>query len=90
MTKPDVLIGRIALRVEGENWNAYWAMPDTMEDAIFLASIAMGFVAERKDRRDAFMTLIRECVSDLLEERLGHRPADFKTEPAPEHERTKE
>jgi hypothetical protein len=35
--------GRLALRVEGEFWNAYYAMPGTMRDAIFLGSIRMKF-----------------------------------------------
>ncbi len=31
-------VGRIAFRQEGNLWNAYYALPDTMEDAIHLRS----------------------------------------------------
>ena len=39
-------IGRLALRAEGEWWNAYYAMPDTMDRAIHLGSIRLS-AAER-------------------------------------------
>ena len=37
-------IGRVAFRVEGENWNAYWALPDTMKGALFIASTKFAIV----------------------------------------------
>lgn len=82
-------VGRLAMRHEGSMWNAYYALTDTMADAVFLGSIAMRFVQD-KDRKDAFMAMMREAVSDIIEEETGTRP-DWP-EPtghrAPEHERS--
>jgi hypothetical protein len=75
------------MRVEGQYWNAYYAMADTMKDAIFLGSIALRFV-EDETRKQVFMALMQEAVSDLVEEFTGERltwPDD--PIPAPEHER---
>jgi hypothetical protein len=72
---PLVKIGRLALREEGKFWNAYYALPDSMEDAILLGSIAMQFVAGNQERKDAFMGLMRESVADLIEETAGARPS---------------
>lgn len=82
-------IGRVAMRQEGANWNAYYAMTDTMEGAVFLGSLPMRF-AENPKRKEAFLTLIRDCVADLIEEKIGQRPTWKEPVAAPEHERTKE
>ncbi len=66
--------GRLALRVKGDSWNAYWAQPSTMEGALLLASISIKLV-QNEDRKNAFITLMRECVADMLEEVTGHRPS---------------
>lgn len=80
-------IGRLAMRHEGEFWNAYYAMPGTMTGAILLGSIQMKFV-EEKTRKDAFMNLMREAVADILEAAVGTRPSwPDGPRPAPEHER---
>lgn len=75
------------MRVEGDKWTAYYAMPNTMDGAVYLGQIRMRFVADRA-RKDAFMALMREAVSDLIESEIGTRPTwpDGPT-PAPEHER---
>lgn len=65
-------IGRLALRVEGENWNAYYALNETMEDALPLGSIKMGAVMRNPAHKQAFMDLMREVVSDILEDATGH------------------
>lgn len=82
-------IGRLAMRHEGTWWNAYYAMPNTMEDAILLGSIQMRFVQD-KARKSAFMELMREAVSDILEELTGARPVwpEPEGQPAPESERS--
>lgn len=69
-----VQVGRLAMRVEGENWNAYYALPDTMKDPVFLGSIRMGAVADNPERKQAFMMMMRDIVSDIIEESTGHRP----------------
>jgi hypothetical protein len=73
-------IGRLAMREEGRFWNAYYALPGTMKDSIFIGSIQMAFVAD----------LRRDCVADILEEQTGVRPTWGGEEIAPEHERTRE
>jgi hypothetical protein len=82
-------IGRLAMRVEGTNWVAYYALPNTMEGAIFLGSIAMKFV-EDPTRKSTFMYLMQEAVSDIIEEETGTRPVwPEGPKPAPEHERSR-
>ena len=81
-------IGRLALREEGENWSAYYAMPDTMEGAIFLSSIRMAIVTESETRKQQFMSLMRDVVADMIEEATGVRPIWREPQAAPEHERS--
>lgn len=80
-------MGRAALRVEGDNWVAYYAEPDTMEGALFLASIKMKLV-ENEERKQQFMTLVRAIVGDLVEKAMGQRPSWGRTKTAPPHERS--
>lgn len=81
-------IGRLAMRHEGTNWNAYYAMPSTMEGAILLGSIAMRFVVGNPERHKAFMDLMREAVSDVIFDETGQRPTwPEGVQRAPEHER---
>ena len=78
------------MRVEGDYWNAYYALPGTLEGAQLLGSIAMRFVMSQT-RKAIFMELMQDSVSALLEEIIGQKP-EWGDEPqlAPEHERTKE
>lgn len=80
--KNHAQIGRLALREEGDTWNAYYAMPDTMRGAILLGSIKLRFVAS-DERKNAFMNLMREAVADLIEEKIGVRPVWGGPKPAP-------
>ncbi len=82
-------LGRVAFRVEGENWNAYYALPGTMEGAVYLASIKLTLV-ETSARKSAFMALMRDVVGDMIEQTLGTRPIwPTPPQPAPESERTR-
>jgi hypothetical protein len=88
MADKSVQIGRLAMRDEGSLWVAYYALPDTMDDAIFLGSIAMRFVLHDAERKAAFMAIMRDAVSDIIEDTTGHRPTwPDGAKPAPEHER---
>jgi hypothetical protein len=88
MSNPTIKIGGLALRHEGKFWNAYYALPDSMADAIQLGSIAMRFVENNQERKDAFMALMREGVADILQEQTGTRPTwPDGPQSAPEHER---
>ncbi len=80
-------IGRLALRVEGDNWCAYYALAGTMDGALPLGSIRMA-IACIPARKQAFMDLMRDAVADIIEEKVGVRPSWGGPERAPEHERT--
>lgn len=83
-----VKVGRLAMRHEGANWNAYYALTDTMADAIPLGSIAMRFIVGNPARKTAFMDFMRDAVSDLIEEKTGVRPVwPDGPQAAPERER---
>lgn len=80
-------MGRLAMRQEGESWNAYYAMPDTMDGAIFLGSIRLAAVINNPDRKQAFMDMMRGVVSDVLEEQTGAAPDWGGAVTAPLHEK---
>ena len=83
-------IGRLAMRHEGQNWNAYYALPDSMVEPIFLGSIHMGAIVENTERKEAFMLMMRDIVSDIIEAETGIRPTWGGPTAAPEHERAGE
>jgi hypothetical protein len=87
VSTPIAQVGRLAMRHEGEYWNAYYAMPGTMEGAIVLGSIRMGAVIDNPARKDAFMVMMRDIVADIIEEHTGYRPIWGGPQTAPEHER---
>lgn len=81
-------MGRLAMRVEGDFWNAYYALPNTMEGALLLGSIRMAFVQDFT-AKEIFMALMRDAVSAIIKERIG-ADAEWPEphgRPAPEHER---
>ncbi|MDW3181765.1 hypothetical protein [Roseobacter sp.] len=81
-------IGRLAMRVEGDLWVAYYAMPKTMKDALFLGSIQMAFVQE-KSAKQIFMALMQDAVSMIIKEATGETAVwlEDSVRPAPAHER---
>ena len=80
-------IGRLAMRQEGGNWVAYYALKETMDDAIFLGSIRMGAITKNSERKTSFMNMMRDVVSDIIENKTGIRPQWGGEKSAPEHER---
>ena len=81
-------VGRLAMRVEGDNWVAYYALPDTMDGALWLGSIKMS-IAQEPRRKEAFMDLMRDAVAAFLHEGTGAEVAwPDGPKPAPEHERS--
>ena len=83
-------IGRLAMRHEGNNWNAYYALPNSMEDPIFLGSIRMTAITNNQERKQSFMQMMRDIVSDIIEDETGIRPTWGDPTMAPEHERSGE
>jgi hypothetical protein len=88
MTRKTYTPGRLALRVEGRMWNAYWAKPDTMQDAVLVGSIAMAAVTDNERRKQAFIDLMSDFVADGIEQAFGQRPVSMETHRAPEGERS--
>lgn len=81
-------IGRLAMRVEGDNWVAYWTpRQDTMERAVFLGSVSMALVQKEK-RKNQFLRLMQEMFGDMVEKTHGQRPRWTDPIEAPEHERS--
>jgi hypothetical protein len=81
-------IGRLALRQEGEMWVAYYAQPETMDDAIELGRVRMSIVVHSTEARQAFIDLMSLAVGDQVEQVMGMRPVWGAPFTAPEHERS--
>ena len=81
-------IGRLAMRREGENWNAYYALPNSMIEPVFLGSIRIGAITDNQERKAAFMHMMRDIVSDIIETETGERPTWGEPTTAPEHEKS--
>lgn len=81
-----VQVGRLAFRVEGDRWNAYYALPDTMDDAILLGHILLHLV-DNPEVKSAFMDTMRAVMTALLKDITGTAPTWNDPERAPEHER---
>jgi hypothetical protein len=86
MAKTEV--GRLALRVEGEFWNAYYARQGTMDGAILLGSIRISVVVENEVVKDDFMALMKQVVAASAKSALGVAMEWGGAEKAPEHERS--
>lgn len=81
-------VGRLALRHEGNWWNAYYAYNDTMEGSILLGSIGMSVIQANEAHKIKFMELMKDVVTDIIEETVGVRPSWTESTKAPEHERS--
>ena len=86
--KKATAIGRLAFRVEGTNWNAYWAPMDTMVDAVYLGSLKMKLL-NYGPLKEKFMLLMQEAVTYVIEDLDHGKVEGWEAKPAPEHERTK-
>ena len=89
MKKPEEHeIGRIAFRVEDRMWNAYYALPHTLENAQLIGSIAMAAVEANDELRIRFMSMMRDTVSVVIQDITGQWPSwTTEPKPAPQHER---
>lgn len=85
MTKMNV---RIAFREEGNFWNAYLALPDTMVNAKLIGSISMGAVARNPEIKKAFMDTMKMTLADAVEIVTGEPPDHWDERSAPESERS--
>ena len=78
-------LGRLALRVEGDWWVAYFAEPTHMTGAINLGQIRMR-IAHIPACKAAFMTLMQAAVADMLS---NHGAITWPTPPTPAPESEK-
>lgn len=86
MTNKEQL-GRLALRVEGHWWVAYFAPPHTMDDALELGRIAFSLVQD-EGMKNNFIELMRDALAQMIENVSGERPSwPDGIVAAPEHER---
>lgn len=81
-------VGRLAFRVEGELWNAYWApSQSSMDGAVHLGSLRMS-VARIPDIKQEFFELMRHAFSAAAKDLIGSEPIWDDPKPAPDHERS--
>jgi len=79
---------RLALREEGNFWNAYLALADTMEGAKLIGTIKIGAVAQDPKIKKDFMKLMQRVLANAIKDTTGMKPTDWETGPAPERERS--
>jgi len=79
---------RLALRHEGGFWNAYMAMPDTMENAKLIGSIAMGAVIQDEKTKKDFMKVMQRVLAMAIKDVTGVKPKDWEITPGPESEKS--
>lgn len=77
---------RLAMRVEGDWWNAYMAGTETMDGATLLASVRMTLVATPAER-DAYLETIRAVFMKAAGDVLGVELGAGEVREAPEHEK---
>jgi len=80
-------IGRLALREEGDFWNAYWC-PNTnnMDKSVLLGSIRLNVI--KGSLREDFIELMKSSFEILAKDVIGQTPTWSKPKPAPEDERS--
>lgn len=88
MTEQMQRVGRLAMRVEGDWWVAYYALPETIFGALELGRIRMTIVQDRR-AKELFMALMRDAVTTIIRDRTGIKPEwpEPHGRPAAEHER---
>jgi hypothetical protein len=80
-------IGRLALREEGDFWNAYWCPnTDNMDKSILLGSIRLNVVKGRI--YEDYIKLMKDAFNVIAKETIGQTPTWSKPKPAPEDERS--
>jgi hypothetical protein len=79
---------RLALRQEGDWWNAYIAQQDTMTDAHLIGSILIGPVRGDRKLKQRFMDLMTDVMAMAVEEITGRKPDHTEVQEAPESERS--
>jgi hypothetical protein len=79
---------RLAFREEGNFWNAYLALSDTMEGAKLIGSISIGAVYKDKKVKDDFMKVMQRVLANAIKDTTGVKPRNWETIQAPKRERS--
>ena len=79
---------RLALREEGSFWNAYLALPNTMDGAKLIGSIMIGAARKNPEIKEGFRLLMQQVLADAIENVTGEQPDTWDITPAPEAERS--
>lgn len=82
MSETRKMAVRLALREEGNFWNAYMALSDTMKGAKLIGSIALGAVQKNPLVKETFFNLMTTVMSDAILATTGTAPDHWDTEPA--------
>jgi hypothetical protein len=65
---------KLCIRAEGDNWNAYIESTDTTNPGfVYIGSIAKTFIENNEQRKKAFINLMKEAMSDLVEDITGYK-----------------
>ena len=81
-------VGRLALRVEGEWWNGYWApRQDSMDGAIHIGSVRCG-LAQNPKVKQAFIDLMTTAFGVAVTDATGLTATWAEPVTAPERERS--
>ncbi len=81
--------GRLALRVEGDMWNAYWA-PDmsSMKGSMLLGSIRLTLAEDNPALKNGFMEFMKIVMKVIIEDTTGLTISRWnKPRQAPDNER---
>ncbi len=58
-------LGRLVLRPQEDDWNAYYVRPNSIYGAILIGSIKISCVTENIRLKNDFLQLMRDVVHDL-------------------------
>jgi hypothetical protein len=87
MTDEKTEIGRLALRHEGEWWNAYWAPHQhDMDGALLIGSIRFSLV--HGAIKELFISVMCEAFTVVVKDVTGDNPTWGKPHSAPESEKS--
>lgn len=70
-------IGRLAFRHEGKFYNCYYALPNSMEKALFIGCVPFAAIRDDRLMQERFIELMRDVLNKVMSEKLG-RPIEWK------------
>ncbi len=80
-------LGRLAMRVEGDWWVAYWAAPNSMKRSTEIARLRMSLAADPV-LKEAFLGFCQSAMSVTIKAATGKTPGWNDPVGAPEQEKS--